>query len=158
MSSLRPIARSVKQVTSKVCEKKFISLGRVLALWGDIIGEEISAYAEPSGIKVRKVGRGKNQVFEKTLKISVVPAQSMKLAYRKGMILERINRLLPYEGITDLEFVPVARKIDVKIKKAEKDLSDNEKNYLSSVLDDIEDGEIKERLLSMGQSMLHKED
>jgi len=158
MSYLKPVGRSVKDVTSKVCEKKFISLGRVLDHWEDIIGEEMSSYAEPAAIKVHRKGRDKKAVFEKILKIAVSPAHAMTLSYRKGMILERINRVLPREGIVDIEFIPAVRKATKAPKKREKTLSDDEKHYLSSVLDDIEDDEIKQRLLSMGESVLKKGD
>lgn len=158
MSSLKPITRSVKEVTSKVCQKKFISLGRVLEHWGDIMGDDMGSYTEPSSIKVRKEGRGKQQSFHKTLLISVPPAYSTTLSYRKGMILERINRVLPREGIDDIQFVDSPRSIRKPMKKKKKILNEEEKDYLSSIVDDMEDGEIKERLLSMGQSFLEKED
>ncbi len=160
MSSLKPIARSVKKVTSNVCKKKFISLGRVLDHWSDIIGPEMAYYAEPASIKVRKKGYGKNQTFEKTLQIAVAPAHSMTVSYRKGMILERINRLLPYEGIIDLEFIPTTRRLEKTLKtkeKVQKTLSEKEKDFLSSILDDMEDGEIKDRLLSMGRSIINEQ-
>ncbi len=158
MSSLKPIARSVKQVTSKICQKKFISLGRVLDHWADIIGAEMADVAEPAAIKVKRQGRGKNQFFEKTLHIAVAPAHSMTLSYRKGIILERINRLLPREGIVDLHFVSSTRIIEKQTPKREKIMSEEEKNYLSSLLNDMEDDEIKQRLHSMGQSMFHRDD
>ena len=79
------------------------------------------------------------------------------ISYRKGMILERLSRVLPREGIIDVEFVPSSRKIKKKKKAKDKSLSEDEKSYLSSVLNDMEDDEIKERLLSMGQSFLNKD-
>lgn len=156
MSSLKPISRSVKSVTSKVCEKKFISLGRVLDHWHDIMGEDMASYAEPAALKVLRKGKDKNIKFTKILKVAVSPAHSMKLSYRKGMILERINRLLPHEGIVDIELVPFPRKMDKSMPKKDKPLSDDEKNYLSDVLNDMEDDEIKKKLHSMGQSFLKK--
>jgi hypothetical protein len=156
MSYLKPIARSVKDVTSKVCQKKFISLGRVLDNWSDIIGEEMAIHAEPAAISVHRKGQGKNATYDKTLKISVAPAHSTALSYRKGMILERINRVLPREGIVDVIFVSSTKKIEKTRKEKKKPLSEDEKNYLSSVLDDMEDDEIKERLQSMGKSFLNK--
>lgn len=156
MSYLKPVARSVKDVTSKVCQKKFISLGRVLDNWTDIIGEEMSQHAQPSAIKVHRKGHGKNIRYDKTLKISVSPALATTLSYRKGMIMERINRTLPNEGIVDIEFIASTNKIVKKQNKKKKPLSEDEKNYLSSVVDDMEDNEIKERLQSMGKSFLKK--
>lgn len=157
MSTLRPITHSVKKVTSKVCEKKFISLGRVLEYWGDVMGEEMAEYTEPVAIRVRKQGRGKNQYYNKTLHIAVPSAYSTTIAYRKGLILERINRLLPRENISDLLFVESSKPIKKPLKNKARELDKSEKDYLSSIVNDIEDDEIKERLLSMGQSFLKKD-
>ncbi|MEN8207647.1 MAG: DUF721 domain-containing protein [Candidatus Fermentibacteria bacterium] len=66
----------------------------VIAMWKDIVGDELAAYAKPAGIR------------ESVLLIKVLhPAASMEIVLRKIEILHKLNSVWDVELFTDLKTV-----------------------------------------------------
>lgn len=150
---MRPISESTARVAAKNFSRKYIALGRIVNEWEQIMGAEFAGKTQPLKINYRKATRNKEQTA--TLDIATSAAQATVLPYQKDVILERINQVFGNQWITDIKFVtsniletPITRK------KTITPLTQAEKNYLSEVLDDIEDNEIKEKLENLGKSML----
>ncbi len=117
------------------------------------MGSEFADKAQPIKLNYRKGVKG--QKATATLDIATTSSYATTLPYQKGLILERINRIFGDKWITDIKFVP-SEIIEAPItrKKAPPPLTGTEKNYLSTVLDDIEDPEIKERLERLGKAII----
>ena len=153
MCALKLISDSVPRVTDKTFKRKYISLGRIVTRWKDIMGEKMAYIAQPLKIRYRKPCR-KGDPAEAILDIAASSANASLLVMQKGVLLEKINHIFGEQLITDIRFVHVPANIPEKLKKQTKPLTIEEKNSLSHMLKDIEDDAIRERLETMGKALL----
>lgn len=154
---MRPLAQAVGRVTSKNFTRKFISIGRIVTNWKDIMGLELAQKAQPVKIHYRK-SISKDKKAQACLEIACSPAHSTLLHYQKDLILERISQVFGERWITDIKFtdIPFQEHKNTSIR-SKPILSECDKDSLQSMLKDIKDPEIKERLLSLGQAIMMEE-
>jgi len=152
---MRPLSESTARVSGKCFERKYISLGRIVKHWADIVGPRLADKAAPVKIHYRKPTKGRPA--QSSLDIAVDSANATALHYQKGLILEKINRLFGEEWITAIRFVhiPVNQSRSAP-QKVLPPLSSSEKKLLSETVSRITDSEIQERLLSLGEAIAKK--
>lgn len=155
MCALKLISDSVPQVADKIFARKFVALGRIITHWSDIMGEDLAQKAQPLKIHYRKARR-KGDKASATLEIATSSANASLLIMKKGVLLEKMNQIFGEAWITDIKFVhtPANRVNAPKVPKTKKPLSAEQKNTLTSMLDMVEDSEIKERLERFGKAFL----
>lgn len=132
-------------------DRKFVTLGRLLQHWDIIVGKDLAASTTPIKVTYRKKGKD----AELGLIISTDSAQAMVLHYRKDLILEKINQILGDKTISTLKFVD--QSTDLPKKKPpekSKSLTQEQEKDLSTMLDDVEDDELKKTLERFGSSLL----
>lgn len=153
---MRPLSEATARVANQSFSSKYISLGRIINQWNEIVGEDLSDKAIPVKINYRK-GTDKKKP-NATLEIATSSANATTLHYQKGVILEKINRIFGNEWITDIKFVSIGEMSNntPEIRKIPKPLTSGDKKYLIEVLEEIEDIEIKERLENLGKAILAK--
>jgi len=151
--SMQLLSRAVPKVLGKTFERKYIALGRIVTYWKEIIGHDFAARVQPAKIHYRK-GKQAGQKATAILEIAASSADCTILQYQKDVILQRIKSLLGEAWITDVKFTH--RDIRVKPKKPHriKTLTSDEKNYLSQVLESVDDPDLKERLARFGQALI----
>ena len=151
--SLKRLSDTIPAVTSKVFQRKYIALGRIVTQWEDIVGED-AKITQPIKIHYRKAKNKKSSSTAK-LDVATTSANATTLHYKKDLILEKINRIFGDNWITDIDFihVPLDKKIE-KPKRHEKRLSPVKEKNLSDMLENIEDPDIKSRLMRFGTSFL----
>ena len=149
---MRPLSESAARVAGKCFERKYISLGRIVKHWPDIVGERLADKAAPVKIHHRKGAKGK--AAQNSLDIAVDSANATALHYQKGLILEKINQLFGEEWITAIRFVHIpANTPRPPPKKVKAPLSPKEKKLLSETVSRITDPDIQNRLLSLGEAI-----
>lgn len=150
---MRPISESTARITSKSFSRKFISLGRILGQWEEIVGSDFASKAQPIKLNYRK-----NKKTDKplaSLDIATTSAYSVSLHYQKNLILERINRIFGSDWISDIRFVTVPTEMDsLKPRKVPPPLTLEEKKYLSDMLASVQDEDIRKKLESLGHAIL----
>lgn len=153
---MRPLSEATARIASQSFSRKYISLGRIINQWNEIVGEDLSDKAIPSKINYRKSADKKTP--SATLEIATTSAHATTLHYQKGVILERINRVFGNDWIVDIKFVtsPYLEAQPAQPRKIPKPLAPQEKKYLTEVLEEIDDLEIKERLENLGKAILAK--
>ena len=150
---MRPVSESTARIARHNFSKKFVAIGRIVEHWDEIMGNEFADKAQPVKLNYRKGVKG--QKATATLDIATTSSYATTLPYQKGLILERINRIFGDQWITDVKFVASElSETPITPKKRNTPLTGSEKNYLSSVLDDVEDPDIKERLERLGKSII----
>lgn len=151
---MRSLSDATAKVTNTTFGRKYVSLGRIVSQWESIVGADLATKAQPSKLRYRKF-KNKNAKPDAILEIATSSAYATKLHYQKLLILERINQIFGDEWITDIRFINInnsAPKIH-KPKKRE-GLNELEKKYLLETLDSIDDIDVKQRLESLGKSLL----
>ncbi len=151
---MRPISESTARIADKNFSRKYIAIGRIIKQWSDIMGKDFANKAHPLKINYRKSGKTKKATA--TLDIATNSSYATILPYQKGIILERINRLFGDNWISDIRFVvsDITEPTPNLNKKAVLPLTNNEKNYLSNTLNQINDPELKKRLENLGKAIL----
>lgn len=157
MSDLRPLSDSVARLTKGTFSRKFISLGRILSCWAEIVGPEMADRAQPMKLNYRKPKSADEKPMA-SLDVSVSSADAAVLHYQKDLILERINQIFGEKWIQSLRFVHVPANTSTADKplKAQKPLSDAEKAEIASYINAVEDPEIRKRLEKLGEGVLRK--
>ena len=155
---MRPLSEATAKISGKSFERKYIALGRIVNNWTEIIGQSLADKAQPVKIFYRK-SKDKNKQHA-VLQIATSSAQAQRLHYQKGLMLERMNQIFGEEWITDIKFVPsVSNQTakNIKTKKRPSPLTSAQKNSLSQMVFEIEDEDIKARLLALGTGIYQKE-
>lgn len=154
MYGLKPLSEKIPAIAGQVFSRKFVMLGRILTYWEDIVGKDLAYKTQPVKLQYRKPKDGEKATA--TLSIATSSAEATMLHYRKDLILERINQIFGERFVSAVRFVPneTAEQDFKKPVKPRKILTENDKTYLSGVLEDVEDLELKAVLESLGKSML----
>lgn len=153
--SMQILSRSVPAILSKTFERKYIALGRIVTHWKEIIGEDFAERAQPAKIHYTRPKHPK-QRSTATLDIAASSADCSVLIYQKDVILQRINRIFGDQWVSDVKFIHVEPKKALKPPKRTKNLTPDEKNYLSQMLEKVDDPDLKERLAKFGQALLQE--
>lgn len=153
--SLKPLSGSVPGLLGKMFQRKYIALGRIVTHWKEIVGPDYALRAQPSKIQFYKA-KTAGEKATATLEIAASSATCADMVYRKDVILQTLENVFGDRWVTDIKFVHIEPKITAKPPKRTKTLTEDEKNYLSQVLEGIEDPDIKERLATLGQSILQE--
>jgi hypothetical protein len=157
MSDLRPLTASLSRLTSDTFSKKFVALGRILNNWNDIIGAELAVKAQPVKIHYRKP-KTKGENPQATLEIAASSADAAVLHYQKELILARINQIFGDSWITAIRFVHIPSNSDADSPAFSRpvQVKAEDMEHLQTILNEIEDDEIRNRLEKLGQSVLLK--
>lgn len=151
---MRPVSEATSRVAAKNFSRKYIALGRLVNQWTDIMGEEFAGKAQPIKINYRKKRKGQKPYA--TLDIGTTASNATILNYQKGVILERLNTLFGDTWIKDIRFIitDTATEDAPIVSRRKSPLAMKDKKYLAEVLDQIDDPDIKEKLESLGKSIL----
>ena len=160
---LRPISKSVHNVTDKTFSRKHIALARMMQRWRDIIGDDFAEQAQPYKIKYRKSGQGRKKHSEAILVIAVQSAQSTLLHYRKDLILSRINRIFGEDWISDIQFrhLPANNEPGGTWRRSpsqSQHLNPSEEQRLTNILENVGDDELRHRLDRFGKAIWHHQE
>lgn len=150
---MRPLSEAAARIAGKSFERKYIALGRIVNHWEDIVGAKLADKAQPVKVVYRKKEKQKSP--EALLEIAASSADATLLHYQKDLILERINQIFGERWITAIKFVNVAANTGkLSRRKAQKPLTNLEKNHLCELLQPVADEDIRKKLESLGQAIL----
>ncbi|MCE7886117.1 MAG: DUF721 domain-containing protein [Alphaproteobacteria bacterium PRO2] len=151
-SPMRPISEATARVSGQSFSRKYVSLGRVLSCWKEIVGDKLASKAQPVKINYRRREKGGNPVA--ILDIAASSADSTLLHYQKDLILARINQIFGDQWVTAIRFVAAPVNGKPKAKKTRIPLTEDEKNHLSGMLETLADPDIKARLETLGTAIM----
>jgi hypothetical protein len=167
MTGPRLISESVPRVAGQAFGRKYIMLGRLVTHWADIVGAEMAMQAQPVAMKYRtakkKDGAAKDnkkdsKPAEFTLEIAADSAAATVLRMQVDLILARINQIFGSNWITAIRFVPKATdgQQNNRFIKRPKPLTPDQKQSLSTMVKDVSDPELQERLQRLGAAILQE--
>ena len=152
MPGLRLMSHAIPRVAGKVFGRKPLLLGRVFDHWEELVGPDFVTRCQPLKLKYRKKGG----VLDCTLIVAIASADAPTITLQKGLILERIRSVLGSSGITDLQFEHVLQPKTAAEYSKPKLLTEEKKNLLSHMLEEVDDEDISTRLKTFGESLLKK--
>lgn len=153
---MRPVSEATRRVTGHSFSRKYISLGRILSHWEDIVGKDLASKAQPVKLHYKKRKDGAKP--DASLDIAVNGAEATLLHYQKDLILERLNNIFGERWINAIRFVSMPSNTQgSRLKKAKAPLTEGQKKHLSSLLDSISDPDIRHKLENLGEALLTEE-
>ncbi len=157
MHYLKPISDSVSKLTKDTFSRKFVSLGRILTQWDDIIGPDMAGKCQPVKLHYRKP-KASNEIPQATLDIAVSSSDATLLHYQKDLILERINQLFGDKWVTAVKFVhiPFTSRRHESGTLRSRQPTQEEIADLKAALPVAADEELKKRLERLGQGILRR--
>ncbi len=131
-------------------------LGRLVTNWADIVGPELAGKTQPVKIRyIKSKQAGKKSTA--SLDIAAPTSEATVLHYQKDLILQRVNQIFGGDWVTAIRFVPLAANSalgEAKAPKPRKPLTADEKQHLSTMLENVEDPDLMEKLKNLGKAIL----
>lgn len=117
--------------------------------WENIIGEKYADFCE-----VEKVSFQKNKKNDGTICIKAFNnIISFYIENNKEFILEKINAIFGYSLISKI-FIKQTPKIVKQYQQNTKKISDNDKQFLADITQNLKESELKESLNKLGEMIL----
>ncbi|MBI1327908.1 MAG: DUF721 domain-containing protein [Alphaproteobacteria bacterium] len=153
--SLKLIGNMVGSLTRNTFRKKFVVLGRLLSDWPTIAGANFASITTPSQLKYTKSGKDKHMAA--TLVLEAPNAQIPLLHHQMPILIQRINQVFGQNIIENIKLVPeTSKKQSVEAPKRRKTLTESEKQGVSSLVENIEDPTLREKLQTLGEAVLQE--
>ena len=153
--SFSHISSPVRHLTSRNVTRKYITLGKVIGFWADIVGPELAAKTCPIGMSVRKTGGGQQakngRNLEAVLEISATSAEATLLHYQKNLILERLKQALGDTIVVDIKVTHGGARLNTTLPPAPPPLTAQGKTCLSMGIDGVTDPELRAALENLGR-------
>jgi hypothetical protein len=107
----RPLAQLVHRTLNDAFAKQGFASTELVTRWGEIVGAEIAAHAEPEKIQWPRPRDGKTPE-PGTLVLRVEGPTALEIQHLEAVILERVNRFFGWRAVADLRLrqAPLRRK------------------------------------------------
>ena len=123
----------------------------IMLKWSDIVGKDIASFSTPIKVKFNP------KTDERTIYMEVpVGGFALELQHREVYLLEKINSYFGYKAIHKLSISQNANMIIKKMQKTKKtqQIDDRDKKYLLEMSDGINNDELKEILIKLGENVI----
>lgn len=143
----------VSSLTKNTFRKKFVVLGRLLSDWPIIAGANFATITTPSQLKYTKSGKDKHMMA--TLVLEAPTAQIPLLHHQMPILIQRINQVFGQNIIENIKLIPeTTKKTASTLPKPRKNLTESDKQGVSSLVENIEDPDLREKLQNLGEAVI----
>lgn len=158
-ADLLAVAKNIRPLVQKILGQNGIMQVEMLGHWEEIIGHDLAAYCFPEKIDFRA-----NQRSDGVLHLLVPSgAFALEIQHRETQILAKINTYFGYKAVSSLKIRQDAQ-FDFDVMRKSKPLknnepllvSDDEKNYIQEVTNDVQNEHLKEILIKLGYSVFNE--
>lgn len=150
----RPVSEPISKLAGAAFSRKYVLLGRIMTHWAEIVGKDFAARATPEALRYQRSGKGDTKQVKVFLDIAATSADAAQLIYQQDLLIERMNQIFGETLVNGVRFIhKPANQIRKPLAPKKKPLTDDEKNTLSSMLNGIEDPDIRMGLESLGREI-----
>ena len=144
VQGLRPFGVTLPRGLKGILKKNGYNYSEIISKWKMLVGKEISTYAYPESIKMRKGNTNG------TLILVVNRGDEINIEYSKREIIEKINSHFGYKLLNEIKLKTVSSQ-NIKNKNKENNSKINEN--LKKKINKIESKEIRESLSGLLKSI-----
>lgn len=158
LSDLTNVAKVTAPLLKQLLGNNGIIFLELLKSWPEIVGEELSDYCLPQSFNFKK-----NERTNGCLNINVLSgAFAMEIQQKQKFIIEKINTFFGYPALSCIkicqngnpdDFLSNKKNID-KVKK--KVVSANEESYITELIKDINNDELRQSLENIGRAIFSR--
>lgn len=158
-ADLLAVAKNIRPLVQKILGQNGIMQVEMLGHWEEIIGSDLADYCFPEKIDFRA-----NQRSDGVLHLLVPSgAFALELQHRETQILAKINTYFGYKAVSSLRIRQDAQ-FDFENMRKPKPLknnepllvSDDEKNYIQEITNEVQNEHLKEILIKLGYSVFNE--
>lgn len=157
-TGLNSVATVSLPLLRQLMHKKGMVMADIVAMWKQIVGDEIAQYTFPEKIDFPRGERCKGVLRMK------VPsgAFAVELKHREKYLIERINTFFGYEAIKEIKIIQDVGifkmvKIESNQPMVQKTLvSKEEQNYITQVTGEITNVKLREKLRKLGEAVFSR--
>ncbi len=151
------LSSSMAPLVKKILGPRGLAEIEILENWEKIIGPELARFSCP-----QKIDFSKDSRCEGTLHLMAASgAYALEIQHKTELILERINTFFGYRAVSALKIIQndtfmqqTADSVKNDDKTDKKLVTGEEQNYIGKITEQIADPKLKERLQSLGLSIL----
>lgn len=150
---MRPVAASLPKIAAKAIGKRGFAEAALITEWGTIVGKELAQVSQPEKLAFSPGERNNG-----TLHIRVQGGVATELQHLEPLVIERINSHFGYSAVARLKLIhapirrPQSRYRDRKPAAAP--ASPEQRTALDTVLDTVDDPEVRAALYRLGNAVL----
>ena len=131
-----------RSITKDIFKKRGFKEHKVITNWKDIVGDEISIYTIPESL-----------THNKLLTIKCESSHALELQYHIPKIIERITIMMGYPAVKSIRIKQGNIKNKNKAVKIKKNaISKKNKEELNSILNKVNDENLKKKLVNFSKS------
>ena len=131
-----------RSITKDIFKKRGFKEHKVITNWKDIVGDEISIYTIPESL-----------THNKLLTIKCESSHALEFQYHIPKIIERITIMMGYPAIKSIRIKQGNIKNKNKAVKIKKNaISKKNKDELHSILNKVNDENLKKKLINFSKS------
>ena len=146
---MQKISNVLEKYTSPIIKKRGFYESKIISSWDDIVGVEIGQYSVP-----RKIFFPKDTNSKGTLYIdSYNGSAATELSFMEEIVIEKLRIFFGFEVISKLIIKQKPRIVDEKTNFSVNEevlIDDSSSDYIASVVNDIEDDDLKKSLTFIG--------
>ena len=152
------LASSLLPLIRRVIGKRGMIIADLIALWGQIVGDEIATYTCPEKVDFAR-GERNNGVLK--LKVSG-GAFALEVKHREKFIIEKINAYFGYNAVSSIKIVQDANFARKSIAASNQPspqkilVSEEEQNYIMKITEGIADDGLRKRLSDLGMRVFNR--
>jgi len=150
---MRPVAASLPKIAAKAIGKRGFAEAALITEWGTIVGNELAQVSQPEKLAFSPGERNNG-----TLHIRVQGGVATELQHLEPLVVERINSHFGYSAVARLKLThapirrPPSRHRDRKPAAAP--ASPEQRAALDTILDTVDDPEVKGALIRLGEAIM----
>jgi len=131
-----------RSITKDIFKKRGFKEHKVITNWKDIVGDEISIYTIPESL-----------THNKLLTIKCESSHALEFQYHIPKIIERITIMMGYPAVKSIRIKQGNIKNKNKAVKIKKNaISKKNKEELNSILNKVNDENLKKKLINFSKS------
>ena len=131
-----------RSITKDIFKKRGFKEHKVITNWKDIVGDEISIYTIPESL-----------THNKLLTIKCESSHALEFQYHIPKIIERITIMMGYSAVKSIRIKQGNIKNKNKAVKIKKNaISKKNKEELNSILNKVNDENLKKKLINFSKS------
>lgn len=158
----RASARSVSDILDGVLEPLIARRTGMrldlIRIWSELVGAEFANTTRPEQIKWARRAHEADAFEPAMLVVACEPASALFFQHEQSNVINRVNEFFGFEAVNRVRILqkPVLEQDAHTSVSSLQGLTTEEQARLQTMLDEIDDPQLRERLASLGQGILGK--
>lgn len=151
---LQKLTKEIRQIVQPILGKHGFANADIIENWPLLVGEDLARGIMPDHLHFDRQDRKNGVLYVK----SAGGAFAMLLEHQKMRVIEKINMFFGYPAVGSIKIIQGTLKLKKPVLKKEvKRLSQKQMQELEKKVEQIEDLELRQKVLEVGIALLKKE-